>query len=202
MGPVVDERQEMSGHDHDITELLLQWNGGDGEALERLMPVVYDELRRLATSYLRREHKHRTLDTVALVSEAYLRLVDQSRVQWTNRDQFFALAARMMRRILVDHARSHLYAKRGGGRQRLSLDEAPPMGEERAAELVALHDALTDLAAVDPELVRVVELRFFGGFTQEEVGRLLGQSSRTVGRRWRLARAWLHDELAERAEAR
>jgi len=188
--------------DQDITELLLRWSAGDEDALDRMMPAVYDELRRLAASYLRREHRHRTLDTVALVSEAYLRLVDQSRVEWQNRDQFFALAARMMRRVLVDHARSHRYAKRGGGRQRVSLDEAPLLGEERAAELVALHEALADLAALDPDLERVVELRYFGGFSQDEVGRILGWSGRTVARRWRLARAWLHEELSGAAEAR
>lgn len=186
----------------EITQLLRRWSSGDRQALERLMPQVYGELQRLAAARLRREPGNPTLDTLSLVHEAYLRLVDQRRVNWHNRSQFYALASRMMRRILVDHARRRLYLKRGGGARLLSLDEAPPLGARRAPELVALDDALASLARVDPELVHLVELRYFGGFTTDEVGAMMGWSSRTVDRRWRLARAWLYDHLKTPRSAR
>lgn len=179
----------------DVTALLLRWGGGDRGALDALVPLVYDELRQLAAYHLRREHARKTLDTVSLVHEAYLRLVDQQRTAWRDRAQFFSVAAWMMRRILVDRARRHRYAKRGGGRVPVSLDEVCELGTARAPELLALDEALDALGQVDPELVRVVELRYFGGLSAREIAAVIGQSSRTVGRRWRIARAWLHDHL-------
>jgi RNA polymerase sigma factor (TIGR02999 family) len=183
----------------EVTQLLLAWGNGDKAALDRLMPLLYDELRRLAASYLRRERDGHTLETSALAHEAYMRLVDQNLVQWRNRAHFFGIAAQMMRRILVDHARSHRYAKRGGGARRVSLDEAPQLGVQRAPDLVALDDALQALAQVDPEKARIVELRFFGGLTTEEVAEVMGVSTATVTRHWRLARAWLYRALSNGA---
>ncbi len=180
----------------DITLLLEQWSDGDQAALAELVPLVYDELRGLAAAYLRREPRGHTLPTSALVNEAFLRLVEQKRVQWRNRTHFFGIAARLMRRILVDHARRYLYAKRGAGARRLSLDQLPELGVMRPDELVALDDALCDLAVLDPDQVRVVELRYFGGLTGEEIGELLGISIPTVTRRWRMARAWLYRYLS------
>lgn len=179
----------------DVTGLLLRWGGGDRGALDALVPLVYDELCRLAAYHLRREHARKTLDTVSLVHEAYLRLVDQRRTAWRDRAQFFSVAAWMMRRILVDRARRHRYAKRGGGRVHLPLDQVCVLEAARAPELLALDEALEALGQVDPALVKVVELRYFGGLSAEEIAAVIGQSSRTVGRRWRLARAWLHDHL-------
>jgi RNA polymerase sigma factor (TIGR02999 family) len=160
------------------------------------LPQVYDELRSLASSYLRRESSGHTLETGALVHEAFLRLVDQERVQWQNRAQFFGIAAQMMRRILVDHARSHLYLKRGGGERKLSLDEALTLSAERAPELVALDEALQDLDTIAPQAARIVELRFFAGLTSEEIAHVLGVSVPTVTRGWRMARAWLYRHLS------
>lgn len=179
----------------EVTRLLLAWSDGDEHALADLMPRVYDELRSLAASYLRRERPGHTLQTSALVHEAYLRLVDQTRVRWHDRRHFFGIAAQAMRRVLVDHARGHLYAKRGGGARRLSLDEALTAAAESAPELVALDEALDRLAAADPQQAKIVELRFFGGLTGEEIGELLGVSVSTVTRGWRLARAFLYRSL-------
>jgi RNA polymerase sigma factor (TIGR02999 family) len=178
----------------DVTQLLLKWNSGDQAALDQLIPLVYDELRRLADRYLRRERRDHTLQTTALVHEAYLRLVDQ-KVEWKNRSQFFAIAAQLMRRILVDHARSHGAAKRGSGERKLSLDDIVIRFEERAADLVALDDALTGLASIDPQQSRIVELRFFGGLTVEETADVLDISPATVKREWNMAKAWLYRQL-------
>ncbi len=185
----------------EVTRLLLDWGNGDEHALARLTPLVYDELHRLAGCYMRREPGGQTLQTTALVHEAYLRLVDQTRVRWQNRAHFFAIAAQMMRRILVDHARSRHYAKRGGGARPVSLDAAPPISAERAGELVELDDALASLARIDPRKARVVELRFFGGLSVEETAELLGVSPNTVMRDWNMARAWLYREITEGKES-
>jgi len=178
-----------------VTQLLVDWSNGNKAALDQLMPLVYQELRRLASHYLRRERSDHTLQSMALVNEAYLRLVDYSNLRWQDRAQFFALSAQLMRRILIDHARSHRYAKRGGGARKVSLDEAAILSEERAADLVALDDALTSLAELDPRKSQVVELRFFGGLTEEETARVLEVSATTVKREWKFARAWLYDRL-------
>jgi RNA polymerase sigma factor (TIGR02999 family) len=179
----------------EVTGLLLAWSEGDQDALGTLLPRVYDELRRLASIYLRRERSGHTLDTGALVNEAYLRLVDQDRVAWQNRAQFFGVAAQMMRRVLVDHARRHLYAKRGGGAPRFSLDEALTLAPERAPELVALDEALEELEKLAPRNARIVELRFFGGLSGEEIAEVLDVSVPTITRGWRMARAWLYRRL-------
>lgn len=178
----------------EVTQLLLDWSKGDQSALDKLVPLVHDELRRLARHYMRRETPSHTLQTTALVNEAYLRLVDQS-VPWQNRAHFFAIAAQMMRRILIDHARGHARAKRGGGAIKVSLDEAAIMPQEQAAELIALDEALTRLSTIDPRRGRVVELRFYGGLSNEEIAGVLKISSNTVMRDWNLARAWLYKEI-------
>jgi RNA polymerase sigma-70 factor (ECF subfamily) len=180
-----------------VTQLLLQWNDGDEGALERLMPVVYNELRRLASGYLRRERAGHTLQPTALVNEAYLRLVDQRSARWQNRAQFFGVAAQLMRRILVDHARLRQAAKRGGSdQQQLSLSHAERIASHQEIDLLALHEALNDLAQIDPQQSRIVELKFFGGLTIEETAEVLGISHATVERDWTLARAWLRRELS------
>ncbi len=179
----------------DVTEILQDWNG-NGDAPARLMPLVYDELRRLAAGYLRRERFDHTLQPTALVHEAYLRLVDQSRVEWQNRAHFYSIAAQMMRRILIDHARAHASEKRGGHERRLSLDEAAILPQERAADLIALDDALKQLAAMDERKSRVVELRFFGGLSVKETAEALGVHPATVERDWTIAKAWLYRELS------
>jgi RNA polymerase sigma factor (TIGR02999 family) len=178
----------------DVTGLLVAWGRGDESALDELMPIVHGELRRLARRLMRGERGNHTLQTTALVNEAYLRLVDISRVRWQDRAHFFAMSARLMRRILVDHARSRKYLKRGGMLRRVSLDEALAVSE-RGTDLVALDDALDALAAVDPRKSQVVELRFFGGLSLEETAETLQVSAETVGRDWRLAKAWLLREL-------
>ena len=183
----------------EITRLLGTWSAGSEVAAVELMPIVYDDLRRLASSHLRRERRNHTLETGALVHEAYLRLLDQKHVSWENRGQFFCLAARLMRRILIDHARRHRYAKRGSGVPRLSLDETLTLAPERAPELIALDDALSDLAAVSPRLTHIVELRFFAGLTSQEIAQALGISVPTVTRGWRTAKAWLYRHLSEGA---
>ncbi len=180
----------------DLTQLLVDWSDGDEEAFAKLMPAVYDELHRLASRYLHKERRDHTLQTTALVHEAYLRLIDQTRVRWQNSLQFYALAAQMMRRILVDHARRHRYAKRGGGARKISLEDAPEVSMERAADLVAVDEALSALGEIDAELARIVELRFFGGFKTEEIAEFLGVSAPTVTRRWRIAKAWLYRYLS------
>ncbi len=179
-----------------VTRLLERWGDGDQEALERLLPVIYGELRAIASGQMRRERSDHTLTTVDLLHETYLRLIGLDGVRWQNRAQFFGVAARTMRRILVEHARGHLCAKRGGDARRLSLDQALTLSAEQAPELVALDDAMNDLAVVDSDAARIVELRFFAGLTREEIGRLLEISEATVGRKWRSAKAWLYRNLA------
>ena len=168
---------------------------GDDGALGELLPLVYAELRRLAAGYLRRERPGHTLQPTALVNEAYLRLVDQSHVHWQNRAHFLGVAAQMMRRILVDHARGQRAEKRGGEIQKLSLDENIDVSGERAADLVALDEALERLAELDPQKSRIVELRFFGGLSVEETAEVLGVSAPTVKRQWRMAKAWLYGQV-------
>jgi RNA polymerase sigma-70 factor (ECF subfamily) len=180
---------------NDITQLLARWNSGDQDAFEGLFAAVYDELRRLASSYMRRERSGHTLQTTALVNEAYMRLVGQQQVPWANRLHFFALAAKIMRQILMDHARSRKMQKRGGGAVKLSLDEALVVSDERAAELIALDDALAELAKIDSRQSQIVELRFFGGLTLEETAQFLNISSDTVTRDWKVAKAWLYREI-------
>jgi RNA polymerase sigma factor (TIGR02999 family) len=175
--------------------MLLRWRSGDEQALNQLMPLVYDELHRLAGRYLRRERPGHTLQTTALVHEAYLRLVDQTHPNWQNRAHFFGVAAQLMRRILVDYARTQQAAKRGSGVIRLTLDDAGMKAKEREAELLALDDALADLAAIDARQSRLVELRYFAGLNIEETAEVLGLSPATVKREWSSARAWLYNQL-------
>jgi RNA polymerase sigma factor (TIGR02999 family) len=182
----------------EVTNLLLRWGSGDREALDALAPLVYDELRRLAGRYLRRERLDHTLQSTALVHEAYLRLIDQRNVRWQNRAQFFGLAAELIRRILVDHARAKQAAKRGGSAYKLTLDEALDASEPRDLDLVRLDDVLQGLAKIDPQQSRVVELRFFAGLTIEETAEVLGISPATVKRDWLVAKAWLRREMLGR----
>lgn len=185
----------------DVTALLLQWSGGDRTALDALFPIVYAELRRMADGRLRNEREAHTLQPTALVHEAYLRLVDQDRTRWNDRAHFFAVAAEIMRRVLVDHARKRAASKRGAGMLAVPLDdilETVAQPEVRDLELLAMDDALTRLAEVDPQQARVVELRFFAGLDVEEVATIIGVSSRTVKREWRAARAWLLSEIEGR----
>ena len=177
----------------DVSQLLQAWTGGDQKALETLTPVVYNELRRLARSYMRRERPGHSLQTTALVNEAYIRLVDYKRMQWQNRAHFFAVSAQLMRRILVDHARRHNLKR--GGVQHVSLDEAVVISGDRAGDIVALDDAMNALARFDPRKVQVVEMRFFGGLSVEETAEVLKVSTVTVKRDWRTARTWLYREL-------
>jgi len=178
-----------------VTELLVDWRDGDQAALDKLIPLVYDELHRLASRQLRRERSDHTLQTTALVHEAYLRLVDQRNANWQNRAQFFGVAAQLMRRILVDYARTHKASKRGGSYRRISLDEGAILTEERNTDLAELDEALDRLGRLDPQQSRVVELRIFGGLTVEEAAEVMGISSRTVKREWSMARAWLHQQF-------
>lgn len=180
---------------HDVTRLLRAWGGGDEQALEQLMPLVYRELHRLAHRYMAREPMGQTLQTTALVNEVYLRLIDVKKIDWQDRAHFYALCARLMRRILVDFARSRSYQKRGAGVAHLQLDEAMAMSTMIGSEIVALDDALRRLAALDPRKSQVIELRFFGGLTVEETAAALKISPETVMRDWRLARSWLIREL-------
>jgi RNA polymerase sigma factor (TIGR02999 family) len=180
----------------EITGLLVAWGRGEESALAQLTPLVHRELRRLARSYLRRERDGHTLQTDALVNEAYLHLIDLSRVAWRDRTHFFALAARLMRRILVDYARARQYQKRGGGAQRVPLDDLPDVSVARGADFAALDDALNALAAVDPRKAQVVELRFFGGLTAGEIAATIDVSEQTVLRDWRMAKMWLLRELS------
>ncbi len=179
-----------------ITQMLLDWSDGNEAALERVTPLVYGELHRLAHHYMNRERPGHTLQTSALVNEAFLRLVDQRNVKWSNRAHFFAIAAQMMRRILVDYARSHLYAKRGGGAVHVSLDHAGLVSNEPTAEVAALDEALTKLESIDPQQGRVVELRFFGGLTIKETAEAMGISVDMVKREWSTAKAWLYREMS------
>lgn len=182
------------------TELLVSGRTGDGHAVEALMPLVYDELRAIAHGQLRRERADHTLGTTALVHEAYLKLIDQRQAVWQDRTHFFSIAARAMRRILIDYARKHVAAKRGGGMRKVALEEAVHMAaSERADELLAIDDALRRLAALDERQAKVVEYRFFGGMTEEETAQALGITSRTVRRDWIKARGWLQRELSRSA---
>jgi RNA polymerase sigma factor (TIGR02999 family) len=179
---------------HEVTQLLHAWSHGNQEALDQLLPLVYGELHRLARRYMAGERPGHTLQTTELVNEAYLRLVDWKNVEWQNRAHFFGVAAQMMRRILVDFARSRHYAKRGGDARKVSLAEAAGVST-RGADFVALDDALKSLTTLDERKARIVELRFFGGLNVEETAEVLNISSRTVMREWSLAQAWLHREL-------
>ena len=179
-----------------VTQLLEKWSHGDEEALNQLLPLVYDELHRLAGAYLRRERRDHTLQPTALVNEAYLRLNDQHHGRWQNRSQFFGIAAQLMRRVLVDHARAHRAAKRGGPQEELSLSHARSFGRQPDIAVLTLHDALTRLADIDPEQSRIVELRFFGGLTISETAEVMGVSHATIEREWTMARAWLRRELS------
>jgi RNA polymerase sigma factor (TIGR02999 family) len=188
----------VAANPREITELLLSWSKGSSAALEDLVPLIYPELRRLARAYMRREDPAHTLQTSALINEAYLRLVDQRSVAWQDRAHFFAVAAQVMRHILIDHARRHQSAKRGAGAFHVALNEAEMLSENKAAEFVALDDALTKLAKIDERKSQIVELRFFGGLTVEEVADLLSLSPITIKREWRSARAWLQREISDR----
>lgn len=179
----------------EVSQLLAEWSGGDRAALDKLMPLIHEELRRLAHRHLRQERAGHTLQTSALVNEVYLRLVEERAMRWQDRAHFFAVAAQLMRLILVDYARARRYAKRGGGARHLPLDEAVTVAATRSADLIALDDALHGLAAFDARKSRVAELRFFGGLSVEETAEVLGVSAVTVMREWRLAKAWLHREL-------
>ena len=180
----------------DVTSLLVASSQGDQAALDKLLPLVYSELRRLAEHYLHRERPDHTLQATALVHEAYLRLIDQN-VSWQNRAHFFGMAAEMMRRILIDYARKHQAQKRGSGGVKLSLDDAIHLTDERATELIALDDALKALAEFDPQKSRIVELRFFGGLSIEETAEVLGIGTATVIRQWKMAKAWLYQEVTK-----
>ncbi len=180
-----------------VTQLLVNWNNGDKAALDQLMPLVYAELHRLAASYLSRERSDHTLQPTALVNEAYLRLIKQNAVAWENRAQFFGIAAQMMRRVLVNHARDRHADKRGGHALRISLDDAISFFEERDVNLVALDDALNGLAELDPQQSQIVELRFFGGLTIDEIAAQLNISPATVKREWSTAKLWLLREISK-----
>jgi len=184
---------------HDVTQLLVAWTNGDQAARDQLISVVYEELYRLARRYMRKESPGHTLQTSALVNEAFLRLVDQRNVRWQNRSHFFAIAARMMRRILVDYARGRNYAKRGGGERALTLDEGLIVSDERSVEVVAVHEALEELAKFDLRKSQIVELRFFGGLSIDETAEVLGVSPGTVMADWTVAKAWLRREISPQA---
>jgi RNA polymerase sigma factor (TIGR02999 family) len=181
---------------HEVTRLLQAWSDGNQEALDQLVPLVYEELHRLARHYMIHERPGHTLQTTELVNEAYVRLIDWKNVKWQNRAHFFGVAAQMMRRVLVDFARSRHYVKRGGGARRVSLAEAALVSAERGEDFIALDAALKSLATIDERKSRIVELRFFGGLSVEETAEVLKISPRTVMRDWSLAQAWLHRELS------
>lgn len=185
----------------EVTQLLIRWSNGHGEALTELTPLVYHELRRLANHHLRRERPDHTLQPTALVHEAYLRLIDQTTVRWQNRAHFFGIAANLMRQILVNHALSRKAAKRGGTAVKLTLDEAVAVAKQPSVDLVALDDALGQLAVLDAQQGRIVELRFFGGLTIEETAEVLRISPTTVKREWTMAKAWLHGSLTKGRES-
>jgi len=185
----------MKTSSHEVTQLLMDWGNGNQAAAEKLMPLVYEELHRLAHHYMNKERPGHTLQTSGLVNEAYLRLIDQKQVHWQNRAQFFGIAAQLMRRILVDYARSRRYQKRGGEARQVELDEAMIVSRERAADVIALDDALKSLAEFDARKSQIVELRFFGGLSIEETAQVLAVSPGTVMRDWTLAKAWLRKEI-------
>ena len=181
----------MTSSTNGVTQLLIAWGNGDETALDQLMPLVYSELHRLAHRHIKKERPGHTLQTSALLNEAFLRLVDQRGVHWQSRAHFFSIAARMMRRILVDYARSRRYAKRGGNAQQVSFDEELVVSRQVSADVLAIHDALNELATIDERKSKVVELRFFGGLSIEETAEVLGVSAGSVMRDWTLAKAWL-----------
>ena len=187
----------MSADSENVTQLLQDWSKGNQQALEELLPLIYNELRHLAHNFLYRERPGHTLQTTALVHEAYLKLIDQKDARWQNRSHFFAIASQAMRRILIDSARRNAALKRGGPQEKLSLEEAPEVSSEPNAKLLALDEALTALAAIDPDQSRIVELRYFGGLTIEETAEVMKSSPATIKREWAMARAWLHQTLAD-----
>jgi RNA polymerase sigma-70 factor, ECF subfamily len=188
--------EQNKGNEQNITELLLAWNEGNREALDKLMPLVYDELHRQAARFLRRERSDHTLQTTALIHEAYLKLIDQREANWESRTHFFAIAANLMRRILVDYARSKKREKRGGDYLILPLEEAEAVaGKEKSIDLMAIDEALTKLEKIDQRQAKIVELRYFGDLTLEETAQALGVSRTTVADDWAMAKAWLHREL-------
>jgi RNA polymerase sigma-70 factor (ECF subfamily) len=190
--------EEPVGNSLQITQLLKKWSEGNQEVLDKLMPLVYDELRRQASRYLRRERANHTLQTTALIHEAYMKLIDQNQVQWQNRTHFFAIAAQAMRRILVDYARERNRDKRGGAAENLPLEEAAfVVSQEKGVDLVALDEALTRLAEFDERQARVVELRYFSGLSIDETAEILGISNVTVRRDWNMAKAWLHQQITK-----
>ena len=182
--------------EHEITQLLAEWRDGNQAALDDLYPLVYAELHRLARRYMSRERKGHTLQTTALINEAYVRLVDQREVQWANRSHFFAISAQIMRRILIDHARRYAYAKRGGGARQVSLDETATVALGDLSEFLRLDEALKSLAELDPRRSQVVELKYFGGLNNDEIVGVLKISKNTVIRDWNMARAWLYSQLS------
>jgi RNA polymerase sigma-70 factor (ECF subfamily) len=187
----------MMNDSHDVTQLLLKWSNGSQEAFGDLLPLVYKELQKIAHRYLSRERSSNTLQTTALVHEAYLKLIDQNRVQWQNRAHFFGIAAQAMRRILVDNARQRLADKRGAGAEKVALDEGlVDISDERAGSLIDLDEALQKLAEIDAQKSQLVELRYFGGLSIEETAEVLGVSIATVNRQWRTAKAWLYKEIS------
>jgi RNA polymerase sigma-70 factor, ECF subfamily len=191
----------MEGETEEVTQLLLAWSNGETSALDRLMPLVYDHLRRLARFYMRREATDHSLQTTALIHEAYLKLVDQQRAKWHNRAHFYAICAQLMRRILVDMARTRQARRRGGAVERLSLESAPEIASGKSDELIALDEALRGLTALDERKGRIVELRFFGGLSVEETAEVLKVSPATVMREWKRAQAWLYCEMAKAGPA-
>jgi RNA polymerase sigma-70 factor (ECF subfamily) len=185
-----------------VTQLLIKWRDGDETALSQLTPIVYQELRRLAHAYMRRERSGHMLQTSALINEAYIRLVDHRGMRWQNRNHFYAVAAQAMRRVLVDYARSRNDLKHGGGVRMVELDQAVAVAQQQAADLIALDDALTDLAAFDPRKCQVVEMRYFGGMSADEIAEVLGVSVITVNRDWKTAKAWLLRTISPTADER
>ena len=182
---------------HQITQMLIELTDGNTEVVDRIYPFIYDELRRLAGSYLRRERSDHTLQPTALVHEAYIKLIDQRSVKWQNRAHFFGIAAQVMRRILMDHARKHNADKRGGDIEKLPIEEEIlVVSHERSAELIALDDALQSLAEIDPQKAKIVELRYFGGLSIEETAEVMGVSVPTINRQWRMAKAWLYGQVS------
>jgi RNA polymerase sigma factor (TIGR02999 family) len=182
--------------DNQITEMLIAWSAGDESSLERLLPIVEAELRRIAHNYMRGENPNHTLQTTALVNEAYMKLVEQRAVNWQNRSHFFALSANIMRRILINHARDRLTQKRGGNTSRIRLENENILSIQKSAELIALDEALTRLSKFDKTKSRIVEMRYFGGLTLEETAEVLGIARSTISLHWRLARVWLQKEIA------
>jgi len=191
-----DDANRSDNARHDVTLLLAQWRGGDDQALDELVSLVYNELRRLAGRYLGHERAGQTLQTHDLIHEAFLRLIGQRDVDWQNRAHFFGIAAQMMRRILADHARRRSSGKHGGGMRQVAIDDMPDLAARSDAGIVAVDEALNELKEVDEELAKIVELRFFGGLTHDEIGTVFGVSSATVTRRYRIAKAWLYRRLS------